>query len=160
MDIEFELEDKNNVRVIAVQDGERKEVGHLFTPAGSGHYIKNAIQVCGFSDAYDLWGCAVFARKSDKDKVVARLINNYDPYIQVKDIQLMFDFDTEQHHTRHSKMGMDCLGCYNDPCTCDNGKFKFNENEILEGKSKIRKNPYEVKRAADLNLEKGRDETK
>ena len=155
MEIEFEMEDKKKIKIIAVQDGKRKMIGHIFTPGGSGSYIKNAIQVCGFSDAVDYWGCALFAKLNDKKAVVNRLTSNRnDSYVQVKDIQLKFDFDTEPHHTKHYDMGKDCLGCYNDPCTCDNkGILRLTDDELLEGKGKPGKNPYELKRASDLELE-------
>ena len=159
MDIEFELENNKLVNVIVVQDGQRKKVGHIFTPGGSGRYIKNAIQVCGITSAFDYWGCALFARNSDKDKVVARLTENHDPYVQVKDIQLKFDWDVEPHRTKHDRMDQDCLGCYNSPCTCDNESLRFTEDEVDEGKGKDSTNRYKLKRAADLDLEEvGKDE--
>ena len=155
MEIEFELKNNKCIDIIAVQEGKRKLVGTIFTPAGSGHYIKNAIQICGTIAAYDYWGCALFAKPNDKKAVVNRLTSKGDdPYIQMRDIQLKFDFDTEPHYTKHSRInGSDCLGCYNEPCTCDNKKWNFTKNEILEGKGKTGKNPYELKRANDLDLE-------
>ena len=118
MNLEFVLVDKKTVAIYAFKDGKNKKVGEIFTPSGSGHTIRNAIQVCGFSEAFDYWGCAVFGRLQDKEKVVARLESRYPEDIQMKDIQLKFDWETEPHHTQHSRMGVDCLRCYNDPCTC------------------------------------------
>ncbi len=113
--------------------------------------IKNAIQVCGFSEAFDYWGCAVFGRLQDKDRVVARLESRYPEHIQVKDIQLKFDWETEPHHTMHSSMNRkDCLGCYNYPCTCENKFGSLTSNEVIEGKGEDVKNPYNVKRADDI----------
>ncbi len=158
MELEFELKNKQEVRVIATDNGIRKEVGYIFTPSGSGHDIRNAIQVCGFTDAFDLWGCAIFAKNGDKEKVVARL-SNRNSFIQVKDIQLKFDWDTELHHSK-VKLGDECMGCYNNPCTCDNKKLVLNADEIIEGKGRNTNNPYNVKRAEDLNLEKVKKDEK
>ena len=152
MKLEFELKNKQEVSVIAIDKGVRKKVGYIFTPSGSGHYVKNAIQVCGFTDAFDLWGCAVFAKSGDKEKIIARLDNRINSFIQVKDIQLKFDWDTELHLSI-AKLGKDCVGCYNNPCTCDNKRLMLNTNEIIEGKGKDGSNPYNVKRAEDLDLE-------
>jgi len=61
MKIEFEQKSKQEVDIIAEHDGVRKVVGNIHTPANSARTTLNAIQVCGFTDAYDLWGCANFA---------------------------------------------------------------------------------------------------
>ena len=60
----------------------------------------------------------------------------------------MFDWDTEPHRTKHDNTVRDCLGCYNEPCTCDNKSRKSVDNKFIRWK-----NPYELKRADDLNLE-------
>ena len=73
------------------------KIGQIFSPSGSGNDKNNAIQVCGFTEAFDLWGCGVF--------------EGY------KDIQLLFDggvmggkktFDFDK-----------CCRCYRHPCQCE-----------------------------------------
>ena len=155
MELEFEPVDNKQFKVIAVQNGIRKQVGFVYTPSSSGWNIKNAIQVCGFSEAFDLWGCAVFGQKSDKEKVVARLERRPSEWKQVKDIQLLFEWDTEPHRTEHGGFGPDgCLGCYNSPCTCDNERLVLTMDEVDEGKGKTGKNPYKVKREEELEVER------
>ena len=78
MDIEFKFIDKQEIKIIGVDEKtkERKEIGRIFTPSGSGHDVKNAIQVCGFDEAFDFWGCGIYGdKKTQKMK---------------KDIQLQF----------------------------------------------------------------------
>jgi len=113
MKIEFECVSKGEVKIVGIVDGERRTIGQIFTPSGSGHNKKDSIQVCGFSKAFDLWGCGVFADKG----------------VQVKDIQLKFTPTTEPHALnriiKHDAMGFEtknelpCLRCYNNPCTCE-----------------------------------------
>ena len=147
MDIEFELDNKQSISIIGIINGERKQVGNIFTPSGSGHHNKGCIQVCGVDEAFDLWGCAVFAKP--KVRFFAEDEGEYirDPagdkvYEQLKDIQLKFHPEAKIHQG-HSRIGRDCIACYNDPCTCE---------------VKIRKeNPYTVKRSQDLEIEKTED---
>lgn len=105
-EITFELE--NEQRVIIKRDGE--VVGHIFSPASSGEDTLNAIQVCGFSEAYDLWGCGVFEG--------------------TKDIQLLYDegFRKPGKEALH-KIDNKCIRCYEKECQCDNdddGSNPFN----------------------------------
>lgn len=152
MELEFELKNKKEINIIAVKGEKRHLVGNIFTPSGSGHTIKNAIQVCGASEIFDFWGCAVFGKLDDKLSVVARLDGRSPEHIQMKDIQLKFDWETEPHNTQHSSMdGDDCLGCYNNPCTCERKFGSLTFNEVIEGKGKKSNNPYDVKRAQDIN---------
>lgn len=144
MIIEFETlkEDKQSIKIISVdkKTGERHEIGRIFTPAGSGNDIKNAIQVCGFSEAFDLWGCANYAEPKikvdytyDKDK------NGNKKFQQCKDIQLQFNSETKQHR-EEMDWDKDCVRCYNIPCNCDN-KQRF-------------ANPFTVKRNQDLCIDR------
>ena len=55
MDLKFELKDKKHIDIINEKDG--RIVGRIFTPSGTGEVIKDAIQICGFSRAFELWGC-------------------------------------------------------------------------------------------------------
>jgi hypothetical protein len=106
--------------------------------------VTNAIQICGFREAYDLWGCARYCypeKINKKEIIVDGLENKKNRFICAKDIQLIFDLDTKP-------MGFvsieDCERCFNNPCTCEN--------------SKDEKNPYNVKREENLEIQKnGKD---
>jgi len=142
MRIEFELLDKNNVNIMGIEGEERKTIGQIFTPSGSGRTNLNAIQVCGFKEAFDLWGCWVFDYNKDEDKrlkVVNRLKEKKDRYIHAKDIQLLFSFETG---ISHNNLG--CPACYNNPCTCENTCTTCREGKI---------NPYNLKREYQLKEE-------
>ena len=63
MEIEFKQVSKKKIIIYGIQLGQKKEIGHIFTPAGSSEDVKNAIQVCGADNAYDLWGCAIYGER-------------------------------------------------------------------------------------------------
>ena len=64
MKIEFEFKDKERILIIGIdEEGKRKQIGHIFTPSSSAENNLNAIQICGFDEAFDLWGCGVFGDK-------------------------------------------------------------------------------------------------
>ena len=73
MKIEFELKDKKHINIINKGDG--RIIGRIFTPSGTGEKIKDAIQVCGFSRAFEYWGCGVIGDNEGKP---------------LQDIQLLF----------------------------------------------------------------------
>jgi len=130
MKLEFQWVNEGHVKIIAVDGkGEAHEVGEMFTPGGTGHKYLNVVQICGFTEAFDLWGCANYIKPKLKDGVVLT-----DKQENVKDIQLKFDL--EVINGEHN--GECCWGCYNNPCTCES-KEKYT-------------NPYTIKRAQDLNL--------
>ena len=149
--IEFELKDKQNILIFGVdEDGIRKNVGCIFTPSSSAHNIKNAIQICGISEVFeifDYWGCSRYIQPKDLNNTPKRIIdaleNKKEKFIQMKDIQIMFDFGTEpsDYKKRDLNLDRDCLGCFNNPCTCDN---KGSHKHI---------SPYNVKRETDLEKE-------
>lgn len=170
MKIEFKQEDKEHIDIIGVDGKKRKVIGRIFTPSGSGEEYTNGIQICGFTEAFDLWGCACFGKeKVNKERLpfsndeitsmlfgartndnrLKQLIRYFEEkkpeslYNQTKDIQLKFDFKVEPHQTEVEICGEDCCKCYNKPCTCEN-KVIFD-------------NPYSVKRAQDLSLERVKD---
>ena len=58
MKIEFKFISKKHIEIMGISSKIKKKIGDIFTPSGSGHTTMNAIQVCGFKEAYDLWGCA------------------------------------------------------------------------------------------------------
>lgn len=145
MKITFKLIDEQNVKIIAVEKGVEQEVGCIFTPSSSGNNIKNAIQVCGFSEAFDFWGCARYSQPKSLDvreKIMDSLENKKEEFKQVKDIQLMFDIETKSTAKMRSRFSYDfdkdCIACFNKPCTCEN---KGNHKHI---------SPYNVKREEDL----------
>ncbi len=151
MKIKFELKNEKEIKIIAVQDGVEKEVGCIFTPSSSSENIKNAIQICGISEVFeifDYWGCSRYIQPKDvhntKKRILDALENKKEKYIQTKDIQILFDFGTEPSNYNKKKnieFSKDCLGCFNYPCTCDN---KGDHKHI---------SPYNVKREGDLEKE-------
>lgn len=122
MNIKFKLNNENEVLVIAYNKitNEEKEVGHIFTPGGTLRDNKSTIQVCGFKEAMNLWGCGIYGDSNNR-----RLAR--------KDIELIYEWNTQQI----SNDG--CGGCYSNPCVCENkekGKCPFNvkhESEIILG---------------------------
>lgn len=87
---------------VAIMKGD-KQIGRIFSPSSSSENIENAIQICGFSEAFDLWGCVM------------------DGY---KDIQLLFD--EKQYTTPKDKEGTpiyrsvaNCDRCFSTPCCCE-----------------------------------------
>ena len=169
MEIEFKLKNKEKVDIIGINDkGERKEIGHIFTPSSSGEDILNAIQICGFTEAFDLWGCGLYGKpKYDlkKERYVYKQVyavkdgrilkdakgnpvkeeTDEKEIEQVKDIQLKFDLEVRPHSSFEAKRDSfdnptyGCHKCFNEPCTC----------ETIENYA----NPYTVKRTQDLHLE-------
>lgn len=90
--ITFVLETDTKIRIM----NNGKDIGCIFTPSSSGENIVNAVQVCGFSEAFDLWGCG--------------------RYRGFKDIQLLFDGKKMAGDNRNYI----CLRCYQFPCQCEN----------------------------------------
>lgn len=141
MKIKFKMVSEKEIQIVNGRGN--KVLGQIFTPSGSGRQNEGCIQVCGFTDAFDLWGCGVFARK-----MRIRTKKNAFKFKQVKDIQLKFDRDVETHHSGLYKIFKDkhgfpkpkksikkCERCFNHPCSCDDKKGK---------------NPYRVKREYDV----------
>ncbi len=93
--MKFKFKDENNIRIL---DDNDKEVGQIFTPAGTANKNKNCIQICGFSEAFDLWGCG--------------------PFDGFKDIQLLFDGEKMKGKT-HFDFHEGCMRCYRKPCQCE-----------------------------------------
>ncbi len=87
---------------VIIRKGMDKNVGHIFTPSGSGRYVLNAIQVCGFTEAFDLWGCGI--------------------YRGFKDIQLLFDTGIMGGVDTRIDMKK-CCACFREPCQCENKKI-------------------------------------
>ncbi len=150
----FEQKDEKHIKIIGIlDDGTKKEVGQIFTPSGSGECNFNAIQVCGFQEAFDLWGCAVYEYPAEHYPNSVKLsgtyvrdeLNNEIVYQQAKDIQLVFNSETRNHKQSYRKDTIEnCPACFNKPCTCE-VKTRYG-------------NPYVVKREQDLFLLKKGDE--
>ena len=58
MKLKFDLKNKKHINIINEEDG--RIVGRIYTPSGTGEDVEDAIQICGFSRAFELWGCGVF----------------------------------------------------------------------------------------------------
>lgn len=144
MELKFKFIDEKHIKIIAVGVGkdfnEEREVGQIFTPSGSGELYKNAIQICGFSEAFDLWGCGIYAEPVIDEIGINYVKDKYGRKVgrQAKDIQLYFGYETIKEELQSLSDG--CLKCFSNPCSCE---------------VKIRgENPYTVKRSQDLPLEK------
>ena len=111
---------KNN-QYVAIMQGE-KQIGRIFSPSGSLECMENVIQVCGFSDAFDLWGC-----KMDG----------------FKDIQLLFD--EKQYSSNVIGIRANCDRCFSTPCACevpdgtDTNPFTVKRERTLKGRIKYTK---------------------
>ena len=69
MDIKFKQIDDKHIDIL----NEGKIIGKIFTPSGTGEVEPNAIQVCGFDEVFDYWGCGIF----DDGKGHAKKIFSY-----------------------------------------------------------------------------------
>ncbi|KKN40781.1 hypothetical protein LCGC14_0729970 [marine sediment metagenome] len=166
MKIEFELKDKERILIIGIDEkGNRKQIGHIFTPSSSAESNLNAIQICGFDEAFDLWGCGVFGDKKTKQMkkdIQLCWFNAYD--MMGSDEIRKVVIGEKVHHITEERMkllglkkpvwtetiteprfsavidGKVCGKCFNYPCNC----------EVLIN----HENPFAVKREQDLYLEK------
>jgi len=100
---------------ILVKSGD-KVIGHIFSPAGTGEDMPSAIQVCGFDDAFDLWGCGIFYDDKGNPK---------------KDIALHYNQNSNKNtlHTANS-----CDRCYypKNNCKCSELRIKNRKDLILD----------------------------
>lgn len=102
MDIKF---DKINDTLIHIMNN-GKVIGRIFTPAGTEKDISNAIQICGFDEAFDLWACGVFGDGGGHPK---------------KDLSLLFNENSVYESSLKSfDMSSDCGRCFypKDKCKC------------------------------------------
>jgi len=158
--IDFALKNPQTVIIYGYDEElNKKEIGCIFSPAGSGEYIVNGIQVCGFSEAYDYWGCARYKFPiTDKEKIVKALEGNKNFLVQAKDIQLLFDIETVQASGFDIDVN-ECVRCYNSPCTCDNKideQKDYDTDQLLKDYGKgikhLSKNPYNIKREGECKI--------
>lgn len=130
MKITFKQVDEQHIDIMC---GDKK-IGKIFSPGGTGESTPNAIQICGFEEAYDLWGCGVFCEKEIitheyTEDQIKKFKSIGDPYfdkkttytetkvVQKKDIQLLFkDYDDAGFDALN--IG-DCYKCFNKECTCE-----------------------------------------
>ena len=150
MEIKFELKD-NEVKIMS---GE-KEIGQIFVDTT--RKGKAVIQVCGFENAYALWGCGVFGENNGLPRKTES--NNQDIFLgktiqsdvsMKKDIQLLFkdyvpiDGDKHDRHMREASSYNEkrCCKCYNIPCNCENqdrGNNPFSVKTLGELKTELEK---------------------
>ncbi len=159
--IEFEQKSKEEILIFGIDEKQkRKEIGRIMTPAGSGSTNINAIQICGWDECFDLWGCGVYGdKRTNQMKKDIQLIwfDNYDKMNreemdkikvgekihnitkeQMKRMKLKEPFYIEKIMKNRFDIGKDCVchHCYNHPCTCE-VKIRY-------------ENPFTVKREQDV----------
>ena len=108
--------------VIILKDG--KNVGRIFSPSGSGRDCIDGVQICGFSEAFDYWGCGVYGG--------------------FKDIQLLYS-DKKLGGQKTTSV-IECIRCYRKPCQCEVKETKFNCFKSRTYKA----NPFKVKRSHEV----------
>ena len=96
----------NEEKVLIIDKETGIEIGQIETPAATIPGKESAIQVCGFDYAECLWGCGVYATKTDKG-IHAK-----------KDIQLLF-CDLPNNKVANHDGIKNCEKCYSNPCKCD-----------------------------------------
>ena len=151
MKIKFELKGKEEVKIINEEDG--RVIGRVFIPSETMKDKPNVIQICGFSRAFELWGCGVIGDNNG---------------VPTQDIQLLFkDFksNTGKDNMEGLSFGakniliMDkrgCDRCFNKRdslgnCKCSELKV-FRKYKDIE-KYENRRKKYEEKRKILKNLE-------
>ena len=144
MEIEFDVAGMESfvsgakeIKLMGVENGVRKQIGVIFTPSSSSSNITNAIQVCGFYEAFDLWGCSRFSHLDKCENALVKAIEGKRKEVQTKDIQLLFDFDNKREN---SNIGAVCEKCYNSPCHCD---YTINGNAYIVKREKDLKGSLE-----------------
>ncbi len=119
MKITFKIKkDTENKGVIILGDGE--VIGNIHTPSGTGHDVDNAIQVCGFDDAFKYMGCGVFSNHAGEPK---------------RDIQLMFSSDVVPKTNKFPSLDINhCSKCFypNKDCRCSDTKIKSLKELVVD----------------------------
>ncbi len=90
----------NDTEVEIIND-KGEVIGKIFSASDVANVSLNAIQVCGFSEAFDYWACGNFVHK--------------------KDIQLLFNNDLIAGE--FSSSFEDCQRCFHKPCQCEDRKL-------------------------------------
>ncbi len=131
MNLKFRLKNDQSVEVINEANG--KVVGRFFTPSGTGEDREGAIQVCGFDDCFELWGCGVFGDGNGNPK---------------KDIQLLFNENsTNEDEKIHRDIisSIKCSKCFH---------YFLDENGKKDEKGKCKCDDLRVKPFKEIILEK------
>lgn len=120
-----------NEKEIIILDDNEKEIGHIYSPADYNKHKNNVLQVCGFSEAFDLWSCG--------------------DYKGFKDIQLLFD--DKQLGGKYTDDFTKCCRCFREPCQCENKINKFpkgvDDLDYIQDLNES-SNPFNVKRTEQL----------
>lgn len=116
MKITFELVNEQEIRIKDKDNA--KVIGRIITPAGTLGDVPNAIQICGFDFAYELFGCGVIMG---------------DDKLHKKDIQLLFQPRKSDYFELHSKINLKDGKCMNieEDCSCNELKV-FKNIEAVE----------------------------
>lgn len=125
MKITFKLLDKQ----VAIMNGD-KEIGRIFSPSGTSRDKPNAIQVCGFSQAFEYWGCGRYGDGKGNPK---------------RDIQLLFEEDSQMESLQSKRIITNdyCQRCFYpiDICMCKDlvakPRIKNCEEDIKKNKEKL-----------------------
>jgi hypothetical protein len=117
MKIIFEINKENEQEVKIIDKNNNKVVGRIFSPAGTLKDVPNAIQICGFDFAYNLFGCGVITGDNELHK---------------KDIQLLFQ-PRKMDYFNISHKNFECWKCFNlkEDCSCKELKV-FKDIEDVE----------------------------
>src|SRR3989304_6250204 len=151
MKIIFKWIDEQHIDILCKESG--NVIGHIFSPSGTGEVYSNAIQVCGFEEEFDLWGCGVFGERVEEkicftedkiDRMKKLSIDTGDKFwkewaekgydivikqVMKKDIQLRFK---DYINSGICKNDFSCFHCYNKPCSCN--ELKLNRDWELKDK--------------------------
>lgn len=125
MNIIFKMTEGNDEDVKIIDKSNGQVVGRIFTPSGTMEDKEGAIQVCGFDDCFDLWGCGIFGDDKGNPK---------------KDIQLLFNENSTNKNEllRNILLGTDCCEkCFykydkSRKCKCDDLRVKSLKEIILD----------------------------
>lgn len=103
---------------VDIMCGEQK-IGNIFTPSGTLHELSNAIQVCGFDDAFQFWGCGVYSDGKGSPK---------------KDIQLLFSENSTREGVGIDFNNGQCGRCFfqKKDCRCKDLRVKDIKELVVE----------------------------
>lgn len=181
--------DDKHIKVLGTYKGETKQVGEIFTPGGSGECHQNAIQICGFDEAFDLWGCANYQTyklksngteyeyvKPESFSLPPSIIDAFDTDTREKLIQIARkDYVAECKRVQGKKIKIQLKDIQlKFPYPSESFKREehfdlkdnycwgcFNEPCTCENKGKHNyQSPYDVKRHSDLHLIEVKEEKK
>ena len=108
MKMTFKLINEQKIHII----NNGKVVGRIVTPSGTSRDRTNAIQVCGFENLFEYYGCGVFRNPKNKKE-------------PKRDIQILFSEDSEQGHSGFD-MSSGCGRCFypREKCKCKDLRVK------------------------------------